>query len=183
VAEPRTIPENVELVRDFVNTYDVEDDVDELATAQALGGWLAAHGLLRARGEATESQRRRAIDLREALRLLLFANNGADVNVRPAAEALDRAAQRSAVELRFRADGHVHLQCSASGVDGALGRILAAVASSMAEGTWPRLKACRAADCQWAFFDNAKNQSRTWCSMSVCGNRQKARAYRERHSV
>jgi predicted RNA-binding Zn ribbon-like protein len=53
----------------------------------------------------------------------------------------------------------------------------------MADGTWSRLKACRAADCRWAFYDRARNHSRHWCSMEVCGNRTKARAYRARHGA
>ena len=56
-----------------------------------------------------------------------------------------------------------------------------AVHEAMAEGSWDRLKACRASDCEWAFIDTAKNHSRQWCSMGSCGNREKARAFRQRH--
>ena len=66
-------------------------------------------------------------------------------------------------------------------IDAALGRLVIAVQSAMAEGSWDRLKACRASDCEWAFIDNARNHSRAWCSMKSCGNREKARAFRERH--
>ena len=31
-----------------------------------------------------------------------------------------------------------------------------------------------------AFFDRSKNRSATWCSMSICGNRTKNRAYYRR---
>jgi predicted RNA-binding Zn ribbon-like protein len=62
----------------------------------------------------------------------------------------------------------------------ALGAILVAVEESAAEGTWSRLKLCRASTCQVAFHDTSKNQSRQWCSMQVCGNRQKTKAYRQR---
>jgi predicted RNA-binding Zn ribbon-like protein len=34
-----------------------------------------------------------------------------------------------------------------------------------------------------AFHDTSKNQSRQWCSMRVCGNRQKTRAYRRRQQA
>jgi predicted RNA-binding Zn ribbon-like protein len=51
----------------------------------------------------------------------------------------------------------------------------------MAEGTWERLKVCPAHDCLWAFYDSSRNRSGHWCSMKVCGNRAKARSYRERH--
>jgi predicted RNA-binding Zn ribbon-like protein len=51
---------------------------------------------------------------------------------------------------------------------------------SMVAGTWSRLKVCPADDCQWAFYDHSRNHSRTWCEMEECGNRAKARAWRER---
>ncbi|MDB5554242.1 MAG: hypothetical protein JWL86_4226 [Rhizobium sp.] len=38
-----------------------------------------------------------------------------------------------------------------------------------------RLKICP--NCEWLFIDRSKNQSRTWCDMSVCGNRAKARLH------
>jgi predicted RNA-binding Zn ribbon-like protein len=92
---------------------------------------------------------------------------------------LDRAARRARLGVRFRA-GAGQLEPSSGGVDGAIGRLLGIAAAAMLDGSWPRLKACRAEDCRWAFYDHARNHSRTWCSMAVCGNRAKARAYRSR---
>ena len=62
----------------------------------------------------------------------------------------------------------------------ALARILVVVLESMADGTWHRLKTCRSETCEWVFYDSSKNHSAAWCSMRVCGNRQKARRYRSR---
>lgn len=43
-----------------------------------------------------------------------------------------------------------------------------------------RFKLCTHADCQMLFVDlSAKNQRR-WCSMSICGNREKVAAHRQR---
>jgi predicted RNA-binding Zn ribbon-like protein len=95
---------------------------------------------------------------------------------------LDAAAQRSGLGIRF-ADGTARAEPSAGGVRGALGRILAEVSAGMADGTWERVKACRADDCRFAFLDTAKNRSRAWCSMQSCGNRAKVAAYRERHTA
>ena len=39
-------------------------------------------------------------------------------------------------------------------------------------------RSARSGTCRWAFLDTSKNRSRAWCSMSVCGNRTKTRAYR-----
>ncbi|MGZ5324519.1 MAG: CGNR zinc finger domain-containing protein, partial [Solirubrobacterales bacterium] len=46
--------------------------------------------------------------------------------------------------------------------------------------TWERLKLCENPDCLWAFYDNSRNRSGSWCRMGLCGNRIKNRAYRER---
>ena len=81
--------------------------------------------------------------------------------------------------LRFGSDG-AELVAAAPDVNGALAALVGIVATSMAEGTWPRMKACREDACGWAFYDRSRNRSSTWCHMSVCGNRAKTRAYRER---
>lgn len=110
----------------------------------------------------------------------MLANNGADVELAGPTAVLDDAARRAGVELRFL-EGGAELVPRAAGVPGALGRIVGAVHGAMADGSWERLKACRADDCLWAFVDSAKNHSRAWCSMSSCGNREKARSYRQHH--
>ena len=78
--------------------------------------------------------------------------------------------------------GAIRLVPRERGVQGALGSVLAAAAEAMADGSWQRLKACRSDTCRWAFVDHARNRSRQWCSMSVCGNREKARVFRQRHA-
>jgi predicted RNA-binding Zn ribbon-like protein len=171
-----------DLISDFVNTLhkDPYGDEEELSSPAALTDWLNAHELLEA-GRATAPDLTRAIELREALRRLLLANNEVEVDTAVAYAVLDEAARRGRVELRFPA-GAPDLLPAASGVAGALGRVVTAVQAAVADGSWHRLKACRAEDCEWAFVDNARNQSRAWCSMRSCGNREKARAYRRRHA-
>jgi predicted RNA-binding Zn ribbon-like protein len=170
-----------ELVEDFVNTLhkDPRGDEEELTSPDALSEWLRARGLA-ATARVGAQDLARAIELREALRVLLLANNSVEVDAEQAYRVLDEAARRGRVELRFLA-GEPTLTPAAPGVAGALGQIVAAVHHAVADGSWPRLKACRAEDCEWAFVDHAKNQSRAWCSMRSCGNRAKARAHRERH--
>jgi predicted RNA-binding Zn ribbon-like protein len=60
----------------------------------------------------------------------------------------------------------------------ALAEVTAIALASMLDGAWPRLKVCR--KCEWAFYDRSKNRSGSWCSMQLCGNRLKTRAYRTR---
>lgn len=167
-------PVALELIRDFVNTLDVEAETDALSTAAALDDWLRARGLWHGRASAADLAEAR--DVREALRDLLRANNGCEADVEGAARTLDAAGRRLGVGVRF-GPGAIELVAG----DGGVGPVLAAAGQAMADGSWRRLKACRSDTCRWAFVDLARNRSRQWCSMTVCGNREKARVYRRRH--
>lgn len=172
--------DRLELVRGLVNTLDVETGVDDLATPAALAQWVLDHGLAAHEPRATARDLRHALGTREAVRALLVANAGGP---EPAAawSTLERQARRSRVRLGFAATGP-ELRAGATGVDGALGVVLADVAGAIADGTWPRLKACLADDCHWAFIDRTRNGSRRWCDMRICGNRDKVRAFRARRA-
>ncbi|MFL5836415.1 MAG: CGNR zinc finger domain-containing protein [Solirubrobacteraceae bacterium] len=172
-------PGDLEAVRAFVNTVDLEDGAEELSDPPSLVRWLADHELIEPGTEATKADVRNAIAVREALRRQLLANNGADVDA-ASVDTLRAAARRARIGLDFRADG-THLEPQAGGVDGALGRLLGRVHAAQHEGTWARLKACPWHTCHYAFYDHTKNRSGVWCTMEVCGNRAKAKAYRERH--
>jgi predicted RNA-binding Zn ribbon-like protein len=74
------------------------------------------------------------------------------------------------------------LRAQAAGVDGIIGTVLAAVHGSMADKTWPRLKACADDTCAWAYYDHSKNGCSRWCSAETCGNRSKVKRYRERQA-
>ncbi len=174
-------PGDLELVRRFVNTRNVERGTDGLAGPAELVAWLEEHSLV-ARASAGPADVVAARQLREAIRALLLENNGVSTR-KEAALTLNRTARAAGLALAFDPDGGARLEPAARGVAGALGRLLAIVAAAMADGTWTRLKACRADDCRWAFYDRARNRSRHWCSMAVCGNRTKARAYRDRHAA
>jgi predicted RNA-binding Zn ribbon-like protein len=153
------------LVAEFVNTRDAPGE---------LAGWLAERGVAVSAAGLSE-----ATQVREALRALLLANNGVEVDRVAATRVLDRAARRARLEPRF-ADGQ--LVPRARGAAGAVGAVLAAVHASIADGSWRSLKACRARGCGRAFVDTARNRSRAWCSMRICGNREKVRSYRERRA-
>jgi predicted RNA-binding Zn ribbon-like protein len=176
---PKAAPGELDVVRLFVNTLDLETHEDALSDPAATAGWFAERGLLPDGEELTEADVRQAREMREALRKLLLAHNGAPLE--PAAvEAVNGAAKSAELVVRFDERGDAGLVPVRPGVDGALGRLLAIVFRAMADGSWERLKACPADDCEWAFYDWSKNASGTWCDMAVCGNRAKARAYRER---
>jgi len=176
-------PGELELVRSFVNTWDEDDQEETLASPAALRDWLAERDLLPVGEPASADDLRHAVELRDALRAHLRANHGEPLD--PAASVtLEHAARRAQLSVRFdAAAGGARVEPLASGVDGALGRVLGRVAAAMEDGTWRRLKVCPADDCQWAFYDTSRNRSAVWCDMAVCGNRHKVREFRRRRDA
>ena len=158
---PNAAPEPLRLVQRFVNTVDRENRREWLGTPEETTAFF---------GRPVDVAE--AHELREALRLLLRANN--DLPLDGAARAVvDRFAER--LRLRVADDGRPEIAA-----DDPLGEVLAVAFTAMLDGTWPRLKCCR--NCTWAFYDYSRNRSAGWCSMQLCGNRAKTRAYRGRRA-
>ena len=177
-------PEPLALVQSFVNTrnimhgYDLFEDTDEVTS------WLFERGFVGGGVRVGEANRRLLVAFREGLRGLLLVHNG-EPGEEAGAEALNELAAPVSLSVRFGMEGEPRLMPAAEAGDvvgEVAGRVLAAVVLSAAEGTWSRLKACRNEGCLWAFYDNSKNRSGSWCTMDVCGARSKMRAYRRRRS-
>jgi predicted RNA-binding Zn ribbon-like protein len=173
-------PEAAELIRDFVNTHDLYKEADELATSEQMGAWFAARGLMGPDVELDDAATDQVRDVREAVRKLLLGHNGEPVP-QEAVDTLNRAAESSRLCVKFTPEGSV-LACESTGADAALSRVITAVHTAMSDDSWSRLKACRRHDCEWVFYDQSRNRSKTWCDMGVCGNRSKAENFRRRHS-
>lgn len=173
------IPPDLLLVQEFVNTREIDEGTDEIATPETLTRWLTAHELGRASDRFTAEDVLQAQALREALRALLFHNNGEPLD-RDALVTLDALGAEAPLQVTFDKHARASLAPARTGFAGVIARLLASVARAEAEGTFERLKACGATDCKWAYYDHSRNRSRHWCSMRVCGNRAKARSYRSR---
>ena len=172
------------LLVDFANTLDIDGDVttELIGTPDELGRWLAEHGLLSACAVVTGDDVLTALALRNGLRAVMASHHDGATTPDAALGPLESAAGELSLRVAF-SGGRPHLVPMGEDVPRALGAILVAVEEAAAEGTWPRLKLCQASTCQVAFHDTSKNQSRQWCSMRVCGNRQKTRAYRRRQQA
>jgi predicted RNA-binding Zn ribbon-like protein len=176
-ATATTTPAEVELVRSFVNTIDHEDGVEQLDSPAALRDWMVAHHRIPAGETVTAADLDLALRLRAALRAELEAHHGGEPD--PAARR-DLEAVGAELPLRMVCSDDGLAPCG-TGIRGGLAQVVAAAAKARIQGTWARLKVCPADDCRWAFYDTSRNRSRRWCSMEVCGNRNKVRAFRERH--
>jgi predicted RNA-binding Zn ribbon-like protein len=176
---PKAAPQPLNLVREFVNTIDLEHGVEWLSTPEELARWFADRGLSPPGGGWRGL--RRAHELREALRALVIANRD---DAQPPESAL-RIVNEVAVGLNatLNPEGEISFVVRPRRADDDLAQLVRIVFASIADGSWRRLKACR--NCRWAFFDYSRNRTAHWCSMSLCGNRQKTRRYRSKraHSV
>jgi predicted RNA-binding Zn ribbon-like protein len=176
---PKAAPQPLNLVREFVNTIDLEHGVEWLSTPEELARWFADRGLSPPAGGWRGL--RRAHELREALRALVIANRD---DAQPPESAL-RIVNEVAVGLNatLNPEGEISFVVRPRRADDDLAQLVRIVFASIADGSWRRLKACR--NCRWAFFDYSRNRTAHWCSMSLCGNRQKTRRYRSKraHSV
>ena len=179
MGEQQGLPAELVLVHDLVNTLEVDENREELGSPDDLRRWLQDHDLGGSSLEVSSADLELTRTLRELLRSVLRANHGSPVD-RDALALLNSVAAELPLRLTFTNEAEPTLGAAASGVRGALSRILGDVARAKERGTWDRLKVCSADDCQWAFYDRSKNRSGRWCSMRVCGNLNKTRAYRER---
>jgi predicted RNA-binding Zn ribbon-like protein len=155
---------------------------ETLLSAEALYGWLRAHQLIAARARLDEHDLHRGVAVREGLRALALANNGHDLDA-SALAAMRAASVGATSEIHLEPDGPRLITGPDADIDRAIGTLLAIVARAMIDGTWPRLKACPGRGCGWAFYDHSRNQRSRWCSMNICGDREKARAYYQRKTA
>jgi predicted RNA-binding Zn ribbon-like protein len=173
-------PGELALVQGFVNTLDIERECDDLHSPGALKAWMVRHGLLDSAVSINEDDFKEWITFREALQALLGKNNGGKLG-RDVIRYLNRLAEGLNLKIGFGPDGGALLRPAVTqGVAGAMGQMLLILFNSVSDGSWWRLKSCSESNCLWAFYDSSRNLSGRWCSMSVCGSREKARAYRKR---
>jgi predicted RNA-binding Zn ribbon-like protein len=143
------------LVVGFLNTYDTETGLDSIGTQATWEAWAHDLGLPAAGPRAT------ALTVRDGLRSIAAGDaSAAELTVPVAAGLVDGRPRTVPLD--------------------AAGAILLAAVRLADAGDWPRVKLCAAATCRWAFVDESRNRSRSWCSMETCGNRAKARSFRSR---
>ena len=151
----RRVHTDATLVVEFLNTVNVEEGTDLLEDPRRWREWAAGHGL---RANPAPEARAARDALRAAIGDPRLPGGSLDVGTR----------------ISLTDDGPALV------AEDVIGAVFAACARLVVRGDWIRLKICPADTCLWAFYDESRNRSRTWCSMRVCGNREKARGWRAR---
>jgi predicted RNA-binding Zn ribbon-like protein len=194
MAEPR---ETEELFVAFANTIVRTHGKakETIPDADALLAWLREHGLISARGRATEAARLRR-DPQEAERRLERFRHLRDV-LHATAGNLSSGGQphpQQVTEINHILRHGLHFHQLRPEGDGAryevtqvgdrLDQARAAIASSfahfLADDAQDRLRVCANEGCRWLFVDRSPTGRRRWCDMRTCGNQAKVARHRAR---
>jgi hypothetical protein len=173
-------PGDLELVRRFLNTWKVPDGtrkpIDELSTLlRDPVVWEERFPHAPIGSENDEGLLKR---LREDLRGVLDAMEGR-------AEKINGWLEDYPLIARVVEEEGEYSVCYEPPPEaGFAGRVLAAVAEGVGDGTFSRLKACP--DCRWVFYDRSRSKTRVWCGMyagqggRACGTIAKVKRYRQK---
>jgi predicted RNA-binding Zn ribbon-like protein len=146
--------------------------------------WLVRTGLLEAK--SGPPGRRGALlaaarGLREISRILVTARKAnRRLDLGPLNDFLGQAEGHS--ELMRGKDGvlSVTRRYDQTSPDGLLAPLAEAVAEFLATADFRLVRRCEGEDCVLWFYDRTKAHRRRWCSMDVCGNRNKVAKFRSR---
>lgn len=177
-------PGDLELVRAFLSLHDHEmGNPDGLPPSlESLRWWLTSKALVEDGKHIKDQDLAWALRVRDALTTKVRENMGEAPDTL-AIEFLNRAAEQTGLRVCFGCSDETPIHVDATGVRGAIGKILGSAFLAELDGRWERFRVCHDPGCSAVFFDRSKNQSGKWCSMSSCGNRAKVRAFRERQAA
>ena len=176
-------PGDLVVLQRFLNLHEHDaEGVEHDPPLEMVRTYLVDGGLLSPKERFTETERETYLELRRALRALILTNEGEPLS--PAdAQVIDRLGVEAELHPHFHAERAPTLEPRGEGVAAAFGQIVAIAFVAAFDGTFAHLKTCASEDCRAVFFDRSKNHSGRWCSMEICGNRAKVRAWRERQKV
>ena len=178
--EERPAPAPLDRIQSLVNTIDIEIGQDRLADPDDALPWLVDHNLLTSRANLWQEDLDLVRAVREALRTMLVHNAGGPPPNKTALGVLRAVADGGSARADLGDDGEIRLAAAGDSLRERLVDLLLIIRDAQRDGSWARLKACANDECQWAFYDRARNHGGTWCDMATCGNKLKNRAFRAR---
>lgn len=138
-------------------------------------GWYEQGAITEARGLLKSGR-----SLRETVRVLVGERkNGGRIDPKPLNDFLAKAPSHSELVCE-----EVGLRLERRRATKTPEQLLAPVAESAAEllatGDFTLIRKCEDGTCTMWFYDRTKSHRRRWCSMALCGNRNKVAAFRQR---
>ena len=182
------VPDALANLYDFANTLDVRHFIehgaphrqdDELGNADELAGWMAQRRLIKPGAKVTPATFDTALRLRTALRDYLQQDPVARRG-RAATRALNEMIAAFPLIAELGGDTGATLRTVRDDALGGLSVLAIELYDGARDGSLDRLKMCASDECHRVFYDRSKPATRRWCMSTLCGNRIKTRAYRER---
>ena len=166
----------LERLIDFVNTNELQESEDQLRDPEQTRAWLLAQGF--EVGKLDRDDWGAMLAFREGVRAAAAANNGYSIDP-DAVAGLRGAIDRLGFTVRATADASLEVT-STTPAGQTLAPLVGTLMAAQADGSWARVKACARDSCRWLFYDTTRNHSRTWCTSTACGSREKAKRYYRR---
>ena len=183
------VPDQLANLYDFANTLDVRHFIhhgvphlqaDELIGPRELGVWMMQRGLLFTGARITPAMFDTALRLRANVRAYLQCDPAERRKNKNAIQSLNASLNMFPLVAKAQVDRGMVLGAARDDALAGLSAIVAELYDGSVRGTLDRLKMCAAEECRRVFFDRSKPATRRWCMSTLCGNRMKTRAYRER---
>lgn len=175
---------------DLLNTVRRENGapVDAWQTDRDVMRWLVEHQFAAAgaRGGLRSSFEPDALlesarKLRDAARLAIWQRKAGR---KPNVAALNAFLARGARHIEVKFDEHdapvIVDRYARETPEQLLAPLAESVAQLLCDGEFELIKRCENTECTLCFYDRTKSHRRRWCSMTLCGNRQKVAAFRKR---
>jgi predicted RNA-binding Zn ribbon-like protein len=188
------------LALDFANTldfrYDERRSIELLSTYGRFLEFAAQAGLISTSGKrklvkntagsVAARKLKQIVEIRETLyRMFLAAVSGKPPH--PSCLRTYNGYLRDlhvAKELMWRKSGFMRSSADLTTTSlGPIWPILESAGTLLTSPDRSHIRECGDESCRWFFLDTTKNHSRRWCSMDICGSRDKARRYYARRKV
>jgi len=169
---------------DLINTIEQSDDGprDRLQSDDDVRAWLDALGFAPVQRKAPKGLLESARTLRETVRALV-AQRKAGLPLKLTALNRALAAGGSHLEVAMLAgEPSLTRRYVAATPDQWLLPAAEAAADLLVHGDFELVRKCESPVCSLWFYDRTRSHRRRWCSMSLCGNRHKVAAFRQREA-
>jgi len=164
---------------DFLSTLRarrIDEPFEFLTSPAMLDAWFDESGLVPGGVGATEEDLASAFELREAAYALIWSRLHKRPMPQDAVDVVNAYAAKPPLQIRLGAGSWT----PSGSAEQALSQIARETIEIAGGDETHLLRECGRDICTQIYLDRSRGRRREWCSMTVCGSRMKAKAYRDR---